>query len=220
MNSDTSSVRLANLLDRIDQNKEKVAGSAPKVFAYRPDVQTSEWVEYVDPTTSKPYYYNVLSKLTQWEKPETLMTPTPPCSCAKSNEDLPTAKSTIQEATPTYSEGTSSELQNDLHAVLGTTPAAAPDISFGWVEYLDPNSKLPYYYNVILKITQWEKPKALLSIPESDQTGDVEYVEKAYFSKDSGRFSGTTSYWQKVRKLSVVVVPYCFARRHSCLLYA
>lgn len=96
--------------------------------------------------------------------------------------------------------------QNKEKVVDSALPKATPttvvatDVPYGWVEYFDPATKRPYYHNIILNTTQWEKPEALINPPGSETAKDSDYVEKAYFSKESGRFSGTTSYWQKVRK--------------------
>lgn len=77
-------------------------------------------------------------------------------------------------------------------------PGTVADVPYGWVEYFDPATKRPYYHNIILNTTQWDKPAALIEVSGAEAAKDTDYVEKAYFSKESGRFSGTTSYWQKV----------------------
>lgn len=88
---------------------------------------------------------------------------------------------------------------NDAAKEAFVAPIEAGEIQYGWVEYFDPASQLPYYYNVILKTTQWAKPNVLeVSIEKSQNASQQEYTEKAYFSKESGKFSGTSSYWQKV----------------------
>lgn len=95
-----------------------------------------------------------------------------------------------------------------MSPTVSATPAGDildTDIPYGWVEYFDPASKLPYYHNVILNKTQWNKPQ-MVDPPSTASTvnHNSEYVEKAYFSKDSGRFSGTTSYWQKVNARLII----------------
>lgn len=168
MNNDQSSLILASVLDRIDHKRES-EGNVPQNNEER--TTSKGWVEYVDPTTGKPYYFNTTSKVTQWEKPP---------------------------ESEWYAVDASHQNTDQSGAVSSAQPLVA-DIPYGWAEYFDPVSKLPYYYNMILKTTQWAKPKDFEASTKSlTAECTTEYSEKAYFCKESGRFSGTSSYWQKV----------------------
>lgn len=168
MNNDQSSLKLANLLDRID-HKRGSGGIVPQKDERK---SFNSWVEYVDPATEKPYYFNIKSKATQWEKPAEF--------------ELDAAEASHQSTD--QSGGVSSTQLVDM-----------ADIPYGWVEHFDPVSRLPYYYNMILKTTQWAKPKGFeASTTSLAVESTTEYSEKAFFCKESGRFSGTSSYWQKV----------------------
>lgn len=169
MNNDQNSLKLASLLDTIDRKNDcKYDGAIVRETM----AKEYAWVEYVDPTSGKPYYYNYTSKITQWEKPANLE--------LRSSED-------------------SHRSTEDTIAVSPRPQVQVDDIPYGWVEHYDSVSKQPYYYNMILKTTQWAKPKGFEALPGSTAAAEsTEYTEKAYFSKESGKFSGTSSYWQKV----------------------
>lgn len=96
-----------------------------------------------------------------------------------------------------------------------TDTDSTPQFS-GWYSYFDGKTCKRYYYNHISGVTQWEKPDAADIVvvpppaPLSRPTDDVP-VEKAYFSRTSGRFShaGSQTYWAMVCALQR-----CLSRSH------
>lgn len=181
MDRDQSSLKLASLLDTIDRNIEGKGGDGEKYAEVRKEETAgtrcrvcAEWVKYTDVTSGRPYYYNITSKITQWEMP---------AGC---------------EVAPELSKDGGENRPTSVCSALPTAASDVDNVPYGWMEHFDPVSKLPYYHNVILKITQWGKPKCFDASDRPVLTEGAEYTEKAYFSKESGRFSGTSSYWQKV----------------------
>lgn len=61
------------------------------------------------------------------------------------------------------------------------------DIGDGWVEYFDEAHNLPYYFNDLLKITQWDHPKAIqmaTSLPSPHNPIDVDNDIDKYSDMD------------------------------------
>jgi WW domain len=76
---------------------------------------------------------------------------------------------------------------------------------YNWTEYFDPNTNKPYYYNLISKRTQWEKPvgySSTLSITAPNQPEDASTLNsfKATFNRKTGAFGTASdlSYWETV----------------------
>ena len=66
---------LAPVLNSIGTRKrsaDELASSSTSMSAVqaKPKVNPEEWQMAIDPNTQRPYYYNVLTRATQWAKPE------------------------------------------------------------------------------------------------------------------------------------------------------
>lgn len=78
---------------------------------------------------------------------------------------------------------------------------------YNWTEYLDINTGKPYYYNLISKRTQWERPIGYISTlstndePTGQQGEDtMSNIFKATFNRKTGAFgtASDASYWETV----------------------
>ncbi|KAH3745542.1 hypothetical protein Pelo_13042 [Pelomyxa schiedti] len=94
------------------------------------------WKECVDATTGRKYYWNKLTRVTQWHPP--------PCF-AKPGE-------VAEEEKSDSASGTESDSGDDN--CDESTPLAP-----GWKEVCDSTGR-KYYYNPSTKVTQWKRPTA------------------------------------------------------------
>jgi hypothetical protein len=133
--------------------------------------QFSGWYSYLDEKASKRYYYNRITGVTQWEKPDVTdiivadQQPTTTTAAADSGSQF--------SGWYSYFDGKACKRYYHNH-ITGATQWEKPDAS-----------------DIVVV-----PPPAPLSRP-TDETP----VEKAYFSRTNGRFShaGEQSYWAKVR---------------------
>ena len=127
------------------------------------------WTEYKN-QEGRSYYYNTTTKITQWERP---VAPTPAPAPAPTPAPAPAPAPAVVKAptpaaalTPAPSPAlTPTPAPAVVKApTLAPAPAASP-LPSGWVQYIDPSRKIPYYYNNSTKKTQWERPVASASAP-------------------------------------------------------
>jgi hypothetical protein len=102
--------------------------------------------------------------------------------------------------------------QNNENNSDGTTKEEVVDevdtCPYNWVSYHDASSGKPYYYNLISKKTQWEKPPGFVSpdtpnvdhqLPrQTTSSYDSEMQFKATFNRRTGAFSTSSeaTYWE------------------------
>jgi len=86
------------------------------------------WMVVADPATARAYYYNTVTKESQWEPP----------SAAAADSDAPVVLRASAAAPPPA-------------AAAGALPA-------GWQSGIDPKSGVVYYCNPSLNVTQWAHP--------------------------------------------------------------
>ena len=82
------------------------------------------------------------------------------------------------------------------------TPDSIQPLPYGWCAYLESSTGMMYYHNFFLNPTQWEKPTVsvaplMLQSEDAPSSSNLESC-KAYFNSSTGRFSGTSTYWEKV----------------------
>jgi hypothetical protein len=141
--------------------------------------QFTGWYSYLDEKASKRYYYNRITGVTQWEKPDATgiivadLQPTTTPAAADSGSQFSVWYS--------YFDGKACKRYYHNH-ITGATQWDKPDAA-----------------DIVVV-----PPPAPLSRP-TDETP----VEKAYFSRTNGRFShaGEQSYWAKVRDCMTITAP-------------
>lgn len=81
-----------------------------------------------------------------------------------------------------------------------------PIVNDIWYEFIEPSSGKSYYHNYVTNETSWEKPTSFIPYTKPIQPNeglsatsldkDNNYSFVASFGKNSGRFSGASSYWE------------------------
>ncbi|CAH8542609.1 unnamed protein product [Dicrocoelium dendriticum] len=125
-----------------------IANTLPPLAQPPVQLKTGEdiWVENLT-AEGKPYYYNMRTRETRWDKPEGV-------TIVRQGEVEGTSK-------PVVSQSTSS-------APSATSLLKPPEVAL-WTEYRNPEGKA-YYHNSKSGETTWEKPKVLLEWEESHGT--------------------------------------------------
>eukprot|EP00934_Nitzschia_sp_Nitz4_P008522 Nitzschia sp. Nitz4//scaffold34_size148208//91553//101858//NITZ4_002988-RA/size148208-snap-gene-0.209-mRNA-1//1//CDS//3329548819//8512//frame0 len=124
------------------------------------------WVEVVDPSSGKTYYYNEETQETSWEPPTAPSTETveaPVMDAVDVGEDDVDEReivNDVDEAPETVDEGVAVEEPE-------VDTAAVPEVALlpGWVEVVDPSSGQTYFYNEDTQETSWEAP---IDVPSAD----------------------------------------------------
>lgn len=112
----------------------------------------------------------------------------------------------------TSSDDLSTHVTNPKSSSIAPSSSSSHDddvdsCPYNWTEYFDSNSGKSYYYNLISKRTQWEKPTGFVSysLPQSEITTTTFDLSssatfKATFNKKTGAFStaSESSYWETV----------------------
>jgi hypothetical protein len=128
------------------------------------------WIECVDPTTNKAYYYNSITDVSSWDRPITH--PEKGSISAGdqiTNEVAATASVTtlIQIAAPnkeaaevddviaatTFEEG-----EQKIPTDSEPTVEAKGELSEGWTESRDETTGMVYFYNEASGVSQWDRP--------------------------------------------------------------
>ncbi len=138
------------------------------------------WVEKMDTSSGLTYYYNEIENITTWDKPinET------------ENDDYKT-EGQIEESAEISSFQSADEIDHSPQEDLTTlevdkqensirsdtddnkVPSEASDLPQGWVELIDENSGLPYYFNETENITRWDKPVTVTSESQEEPSDIV-----------------------------------------------
>jgi len=169
------------------------------------------WVEAIDPSTEKPYYYHAESNTTTWDRPvapkedifpvtestqddeqnqgteiSTMIEPVSPENVAQ-KEKTGAASSSVEEFGLSASSGASVEAyegyeeSNDIDGIENTVEDVTPTLPDGWVEAIDPSTEKPYYYHAESNTTTWDRPEA----PKED------IIPVSESTQDDGKNQGT-----------------------------
>ncbi|CAM9871709.1 unnamed protein product, partial [Sphacelaria rigidula] len=101
---------------------------------------TSEWVEYWDESAGASYYFNTITQVASWTKPQ---------------EGVESIESTRALSKAAGDDGST---KRDAGAETLSQPT---DARTQWTESIDEASGQPYYYNVMTGEAVWEKPPEL-----------------------------------------------------------
>ena len=120
----------------------------------------SGWVEMIDETSGQQYYYNEVENITQWDKPKESRTDDDSVTEPMKSQTFDTALDAMSEVEDEFVDATVKKTveTNVLVAEEKPTLEVVADLPAGWVEMIDETSSLPYYFNEVENITQWEKP--------------------------------------------------------------
>uniref|UniRef100_A0A6S8TR00 Protein transport protein sec16 n=1 Tax=Chaetoceros debilis TaxID=122233 RepID=A0A6S8TR00_9STRA len=125
------------------------------------------WVEMLDESSGKKYYFNEVENITQWEKPE-------PASAEKSVAVTDDVRALVENTVE--SKGIPSGLGREVEhlepevLVAEVEDESSSDLPPGWIEMVDESSGQPYYINEVENVTQWEKPvKAIAAVTPADE---------------------------------------------------
>jgi len=144
------------------------------------------WIECVDPTTSKLYYYNSTTEVSSWERPSTHQEggeeikdthegDRQPVEIMDVNEKATTDVAVLDEALPAAGVGYEIEIAA-ANAVLPTEEVAEVNkvpfaikeenlsgdavqmLPEGWIECVEPTTNKVYYYNSTTEVSSWDRP--------------------------------------------------------------
>eukprot|EP00879_Flechtneria_rotunda_P008532 GHRR01008939.1.p1 GENE.GHRR01008939.1~~GHRR01008939.1.p1 ORF type:complete len:656 (+),score=305.57 GHRR01008939.1:244-1968(+) len=134
----------------------------------------SDWTEHPGPNGRK-YYYNSVTKVSTWVKPEELMTPE---ERAKAAADKAAAGGTAAAAPSNTSKTPAAAASPAMPAAAGAPASAAAgsgagaapvasagghsaaDVAKAWKQYTAPDGR-PYYYNKLTKESKWTMPEEM-----------------------------------------------------------
>ena len=208
--------KLSRVLNKIDSGDGNTS-SGLNTATYNSNVPNSSllasqnaWVRYFDPSSKKFYFYNLTTRLTQWETPASFFSAVQP---SVHDQDLLVIREVLDGIIQVVS-GEKDTVNSALKANLSVV-----DQTSNWKQYFDSSSKRWYYHNIITNTTQWERPSDMgeggsLPVPvpvpvpvvSRPGGGSEDYRCMASFNKQSGRFCfgsigpETTglNYWEKV----------------------
>ncbi len=162
------------------------------------------WVELIDSSSGLPYYFNEADNLTQWDKP-VMESPEATDKISK-EESIAVIRETdethgyvkeeeevaVQKSLDTDDVGAGDNHEdhvqqgNENEEVLvrdystEVEPLVSSELPPGWVELIDSGSGLPYYFNEVENVTQWDKP-----VMESLEATDIPPNEESNELKES-----------------------------------
>jgi len=145
------------------------------------------WIEEVDPSSGKPYYYNEADKITTWDRPS--VNEKFSNDNQGSNTDGPSiANLAIQDEwvdvnSPTKPENEKISTAAESSSVgehQVTVSTSRPEVTLntslpeGWIELTDDASGRTYYYHEVDNVTTWDRPlKTAASLQSNVETSQT-----------------------------------------------
>jgi len=126
------------------------------------DMLPEGWIELTDEGSGKVYYFNELSGVTQWDRPEPIDVviteeeeePAPMKADTVDNEGSPFPKDEEEEEEDDE-KSTDTEQSASVHSSANLSFESLPS---GWIEASDPTTGKVYYYNEESGASSWDKP--------------------------------------------------------------
>ena len=132
------------------------------------------WKEHAHPETGKKYYYNKITKETQWTRPADMA----------GGDDAPTDDAANDPAlwatvadpktgkTYYYNKKTKQTSWKKPACIADSADGAGDDDPAHWRETKDEKTGKPYWYNKVTKKTTWKNPIAAAEDKEAAASGD------------------------------------------------
>ena len=187
-----SADKLNQLLNQIDSScgVKRKASEASNEIVQSPPV----WLMYLDLTSGKYYYYNTLTKKTQWEAPDSRI----PADSSTSSDNLKSdTKPELNQAGTASSESKSDELEGSMgNTAIVQEVEKSPSLS----EHLAPTT----YTNLgatVLPAPSSSSTSISLASGEAyyREMEGHSYVARASFNSKAGHFiAADGTYWDKV----------------------
>lgn len=132
-------------------------------------MSSSAWKAVVDEKTSRTYYYNKETKVTQWTKPDDFEAPQPqaaasvPEAIEDPNNNAANWRSLKDEKSGKtyYYNKVSKKTAWQKPECMGPAEESVPsegDVANAWNVAVDQNSGKKYWFNKVTKVTQWTEP--------------------------------------------------------------
>jgi hypothetical protein len=134
------------------------------------DSLAAGWVETVDPTSGRTYYYNASTQETSWERPthpevRLLLVPKEETPAPLQPEVVALGVVLVEpnnkedsNKEPVVEESVEGALVETADLKPESSPEAPPPLPVDWVERTNPSTGRMYYYNKATKVTSWERP--------------------------------------------------------------
>ncbi|KAL0592307.1 hypothetical protein ABG067_000415 [Albugo candida] len=122
------------------------------------------WKQYIDEATGKPYYFNEISKRTQWNRPDS-----DKIQIVEYFTDTDQEPSRTPSQEPQEHETRAAQKNHNNKFVEANDDLASTKSSQGvkagrspWIRYIDKSTEKPYFFNTITHITQWTTPPSFV----------------------------------------------------------
>ncbi len=174
------------------------------------------WIECVDPTTNKAYYYNSITEVSSWDRPATHPEKTVSAGDQITNE----VAATINIATLIPIATPNEEAVEVDDAIAGTTfengeqkvPAdsdptmeAEGELPEGWIESRDETTGVVYFYNEASGMSQWDRPTVDGSRTENNDDSNMDAIVEAPSASETDQDVNLPRYTDKQHLSSAAV---------------